>query len=59
MPFGTNLFGADLLNITWNERTNWNNVQGLDKARNVPEDLLSQLNSPAQPSPPKDTPLSA
>ncbi|MBD2248512.1 pentapeptide repeat-containing protein, partial [Nostoc sp. FACHB-888] len=55
---GANFRGAYLLDITWDEHTNWNNVEGLDKAQNVPESLLSQLNSTAHPSPPKDTPPS-
>ncbi|WP_277926826.1 MULTISPECIES: NACHT domain-containing protein [Nostoc] len=54
--YGANLYGANLLNITWDEDTNWNGVRELDKARNRPESLLSQLNSTAHPSPSKDTP---
>ncbi|MHC5770569.1 MAG: NACHT domain-containing protein [Nostoc sp.] len=56
---GANLKGAYLLDITWDEHTNWDNVEGLDKAQNVPESLLSQLNSTVHPSPPQDTPPSA
>lgn len=56
---GTILFATELTNITWDEETNWKDVQGLGSARNVPESLLSQLNPTAQPSPPKDTPPSA
>ncbi|MFN6565779.1 pentapeptide repeat-containing protein [Dendronalium sp. ChiSLP03b] len=51
-----NLRGANLSNITWDKDTNWEDVRGLDKARNVPEALLAQLNST---SPPQDTPPSA
>ncbi|MBW4458550.1 MAG: pentapeptide repeat-containing protein [Nostoc indistinguendum CM1-VF10] len=57
--YGADLYGANLLSITWDEDTNWNGVRELDKARNVPEKLLSQLNSTAHPSPPKDTAPSA
>ncbi|MEH1801100.1 MAG: pentapeptide repeat-containing protein [Nostoc sp.] len=56
--YGAYLYGAYLLNITWDEDTNWNGVRELNKARNVPEKLLSQLNSTAHPSLPKDTPPS-
>ncbi|MBD2535756.1 pentapeptide repeat-containing protein [Nostoc flagelliforme FACHB-838] len=52
------LFRAELNNITWDKNTNWNNVQGLDEALNVPKSLLSQLSSTAYPLPPKDTPPS-
>ncbi|MBD2536229.1 pentapeptide repeat-containing protein, partial [Nostoc flagelliforme FACHB-838] len=55
---GANLSGANLLNITWDEHTNWDNVRLLDKARNIPESLLSQLNSTPQPSSSPDTPPS-
>jgi len=40
---GANLTGANLKNISWNEKTNWNRVRGLDKALNVPEALKQQL----------------
>ncbi|WP_373526694.1 NACHT domain-containing NTPase [Nostoc sp.] len=55
---GANLRGADLSranlsraylsdevlgDIRWDENTNWENVQGLDTARNVPEALKQQL----------------
>jgi uncharacterized protein YjbI with pentapeptide repeats len=56
---GADLDGATLINITWNEYTNWKNVRGLDKALNVPESLSNKLNSSAQPSPPPNTPPSA
>jgi hypothetical protein len=47
---GANLSDADLQNITWDENTNWEAVQGLDLAVNVPEPLqkyqsFSSLNS--------------
>jgi uncharacterized protein YjbI with pentapeptide repeats len=54
-----NLRSANLNNIIWDEGTDWNNAQGLDLARNVPEALLNQLNLTAQPSPSKDTSPSA
>ncbi|MBD2457430.1 pentapeptide repeat-containing protein [Nostoc sp. FACHB-87] len=45
---GADLGGADLSNeifgdMRWDENTNWENVQGLDTARNVPEALKQQL----------------
>ncbi|NEQ63824.1 MAG: pentapeptide repeat-containing protein, partial [Moorea sp. SIO4A1] len=40
-----NLTGADLENISWNEDTKWENVQGLDEAINVPEALKNDLTS--------------
>jgi hypothetical protein len=45
---GANLFGADLRaanlnNIVWDEQTNWDKVQGLEKAKNVPDVLKQQL----------------
>lgn len=45
---GANLRGAYLSDefwegITWDENTNWKNVQGLDIAKNVPEALKQQL----------------
>ncbi|WP_193200380.1 pentapeptide repeat-containing protein [Nostoc sp. MG11] len=55
---GAHLDGANLSNIIWDEDTTWDNVERLNTARNVPESLLSQLNSTAHPSPPKDTPPS-
>jgi hypothetical protein len=47
---GANLSDADLQNITWDENTNWQEVQGLDMAVNVPDSLqkyqtFSTLNS--------------
>lgn len=56
---GANLDGAILRDIIWDENTTWDNVRGLDKALNVPEDLLAQLNPTAQTSPPTDTPPTA
>ncbi len=56
---GANLNGADLKNIIWDKHTNWKNVRGLDKARNVPEGLLNQANSSAQPPLSPNTPPSA
>ncbi|MGK7875152.1 MAG: pentapeptide repeat-containing protein [Xenococcaceae cyanobacterium] len=41
--WGANLDGADLRNISWNEQTNWNNVEGWETARNIPEALKQQL----------------
>ncbi|MBD2500292.1 pentapeptide repeat-containing protein [Anabaena azotica] len=46
---GANLSGADLSDdfwgdIKWNEKTNWENVRGLETAVNVPEALKQQLN---------------
>lgn len=38
-----NLRNADLEDITWNEYTNWEGVQGLETAKNVPEALREQL----------------
>ncbi|MGJ3253322.1 MAG: NACHT domain-containing protein [Elainellaceae cyanobacterium] len=40
---GSNLSHADLENISWDEDTNWNNVQGLETAKNLPEALKRQL----------------
>jgi len=40
---GANLSGAYLENITWNENTHWENVRGLQTAKNVPEALKQQL----------------
>ncbi len=47
---GANLSDADLQNITWDDNTNWQEVQGLDIAVNVPDSLhryqtFSTLNS--------------
>lgn len=47
---GANLSDADLQNITWDDNTNWQEVQGLDMAVNVPDSLhkyqtFSTLNS--------------
>ena len=41
---GANLSDADLQNIGWDEHTNWEDVQGLDLAVNVP-DLLQKYQS--------------
>lgn len=38
-----NFTGANLENIFWNEDTNWEDVQGLETAVNVPEALKQQL----------------
>ncbi|HEY9744080.1 MAG TPA: hypothetical protein V6C90_26620 [Coleofasciculaceae cyanobacterium] len=35
--------GADLENIFWDENTNWEDVRGLETAKNVPEALKQQL----------------
>jgi hypothetical protein len=40
---GANLSGAFLSNMAWNESTNWDGVQGLETAQNVPEALKQQL----------------
>jgi NACHT domain/Pentapeptide repeats (9 copies) len=40
---GANLTGTDLIDIVWDENTNWDGVQGLEKAINVPEALKQQL----------------
>ncbi|MEM9541990.1 MAG: pentapeptide repeat-containing protein, partial [Cyanobacteria bacterium P01_E01_bin.42] len=40
---GANLESADLKNISWDNRTNWEGVKNLDKARNIPEDLKNEL----------------
>ncbi|MHC5763579.1 pentapeptide repeat-containing protein, partial [Nostoc sp.] len=56
---GANLNGANLVNISWDENTTWDNVEGLDTARNVPKKLLSQRNPTAHPSLPQDIPPSA
>ena len=37
--YGANLYGANLKNIAWDNDTNWNNLEGLDKAKNVPKKL--------------------
>ena len=37
------LSNANLKNISWNEETNWEGVQGLETAVNVPEALKQQL----------------
>jgi uncharacterized protein YjbI with pentapeptide repeats len=41
--FYSEVSGADLANITWNEYTNWEAVRGLETACNVPEALKQQL----------------
>ncbi|MEH2184990.1 MAG: pentapeptide repeat-containing protein [Nostoc sp.] len=56
---GANLSRAKLSNIIWDEHTNWQDVQGLDKAQNIPEGLLNIANSTAQSSPLPNTPPSA
>ncbi len=38
-----NVSGANLKDISWNEETNWEGVQGLETAVNVPEALKQQL----------------
>jgi uncharacterized protein YjbI with pentapeptide repeats len=38
-----NLGGTDLEGITWNEDTYWEDVRGLETARNVPIALKQQL----------------
>jgi hypothetical protein len=38
-----NLTGANLQDISWDEDTQWNEVQGLKNAMNVPSDLKEQL----------------
>ncbi|MEQ9371238.1 MAG: pentapeptide repeat-containing protein [Coleofasciculus chthonoplastes F3-SA18-01] len=48
---------AKLDNITWNENTQWENVQGLETAYNMPE-ALKQLLSLSPPNPPPDAPNS-
>ncbi|MEM7769241.1 MAG: pentapeptide repeat-containing protein [Cyanobacteria bacterium P01_A01_bin.37] len=40
---GANLRATDLQDIQWNQDTNWEGVQGLDTAKNVPEALKQQL----------------
>ena len=40
---GTDLRYANLDNISWDEQTNWESVQGLETAVNVPEALKQQL----------------
>jgi hypothetical protein len=40
---GANLRGSDLDRIIWDEHTNWNNIYGLETAKNVPEALRQQL----------------
>jgi uncharacterized protein YjbI with pentapeptide repeats len=40
---GASLDGANLLNISWDENTTWENVQGLESARNIPKKLKQQL----------------
>nr|MDZ8061889.1 pentapeptide repeat-containing protein [Nostoc sp. EkiNYC01] len=51
---GANLFGPNP--IIWDEHTNWQDVQGLDKALNIPEGLLNKANLTAQPSTLPNTP---
>lgn len=51
------LNNAGLDNITWNANTQWENVQGLETAINVPEALKQQL-SLSPPNPPPDAPNS-
>ena len=43
---GANLNGANLENIFWDEHTQWEGVQGLETAVNVPETLKRQLGLP-------------
>jgi len=40
---GASLVGADLADIAWDEKTRWDNVQGLNQAVNVPQELKQQL----------------
>ncbi len=40
---GAYLRGVDLENIRWDEETNWSDVEGLERAKNVPEALRKQL----------------
>jgi uncharacterized protein YjbI with pentapeptide repeats len=40
---GANLNKANLEYISWDKDTNWQNVKGLETARNVPEKLKQQL----------------
>jgi uncharacterized protein YjbI with pentapeptide repeats len=40
---GANLDEVNLQNISWDKDTNWENVQGLETARNVPEELKQHL----------------
>ncbi|HEY9801522.1 MAG TPA: pentapeptide repeat-containing protein [Leptolyngbyaceae cyanobacterium] len=47
---GADLTGSELIDVTWDEHTNWTDVRGLDKALNVSESLLSAVKSSAQPS---------
>jgi len=48
---------ANLNGISWNEKTKWENVRGLETAKNVPEGL-KQLLSLSPPNPPPDAPNS-
>ncbi|BAZ21847.1 pentapeptide repeat protein [Kalymmatonema gypsitolerans NIES-4073] len=41
--FSTNLNRADLKNVSWDENTKWEDVQGLETALNVPKALKQQL----------------
>jgi uncharacterized protein YjbI with pentapeptide repeats len=41
---GANLSGDIWGDIKWDDKTNWENVRGLETARNVPEALKQQLN---------------
>jgi uncharacterized protein YjbI with pentapeptide repeats len=41
-----NLHRASLHEISWDENTNWKNVQGLEHAENVPDQLKQQLGLP-------------
>jgi Pentapeptide repeats (8 copies) len=43
---GAHLERATLENISWDEDTIWDNVQGLESANNVPEKLKQQLDLP-------------
>ncbi|MEO0769201.1 MAG: pentapeptide repeat-containing protein [Cyanobacteria bacterium J06649_4] len=40
---GANLLGANLLGIKWNVNTNWQDIKGIETAKNVPEVLKEQL----------------
>lgn len=44
--YWASLYVANLSNISWDEQTKWNHVQGLESAQNVPEKLRRQLGLP-------------
>ena len=41
--YGANLNRTSLDDISWNSKTNWGQVQGLETAKNVPEQLKQEL----------------